>query len=76
MTKEQKIEALISFKEQALVLLTDDAKQALVNWIRAESEAYSIGIYTMPSYTDPEAGAEHALDSLAGDIEDEITKEK
>jgi hypothetical protein len=72
MTKEQKIKNLIEFKKQALLFLNDDGKQALVNWIRAESEAYNIGIHNMPSYTDSEAGAEHALDSLANEIEEEI----
>jgi hypothetical protein len=49
----------------ALALLSDDAKLALNEWLKAESAAWMDGTREMPSYTHPECGAEHALDDIA-----------
>jgi len=52
-------------QEEALRLLSDDAKLALSEWLKALSEAYmNDPLYRMPSYTDPECGAEHALEDV------------
>jgi hypothetical protein len=56
-------------KQAALALLTDDARLALAEWIKALGEAYmNDSAYELPSYTHPECGAEHALDGLADDL--------
>ena len=56
-------------KQSALALLSSDARCALAEWVMALSKAYAQNPdYRLPSYTDPESGAEHALDALADEL--------
>lgn len=56
--------------QNALAALTSVQRQLLIDWLKLEAEAYNDSSYSLPSYSDPAAGAEHAIDALVTRIEE------
>ena len=64
-TKEERLDIVKRLRIAALATLTDEQRLLLQLWLEAEAEAFEMGDYHVPSYTDGDAGASHGASAIA-----------